>query len=91
MYLNLTLHFQNLQETRQMLNRVSQVLHYLGHAYHSLSDIIINVDQPPPRLLLCRPILIQPPAVVQAGIPIQVEVMFYYNDTGTRKCAGAVK
>lgn len=63
----------DLRETRLMLNRVSKVLHYLGHAYHSLSDIIIDVDQPPPRLLLCRPILIQPPTLVQAGIPIQLE------------------
>ncbi|XP_030750406.1 large proline-rich protein bag6-A isoform X2 [Sitophilus oryzae] len=64
---------ENVQQTHEMLNRVSQVLHLLGHAYHSLSDIMINVEQPPPRLLYCRPILIQHSAVVQAGIPIQVE------------------
>lgn len=57
-----------------MLNRVSEVLHFMGHAYHSLSDIIIRVRTPPPRPLLCRPILIQHSAVVQTGIPIQVEV-----------------
>ncbi|RZB41655.1 large proline-rich protein BAG6, partial [Asbolus verrucosus] len=60
--------------TQAMLTRVSEVLHFLGHAYHSLSDIIIRVRTPPPRPLLCRPILIQHSAVVQAGIPIQVEV-----------------
>lgn len=58
-----------------MLSRVSEVLHFLGHAYHSLSDIIIRVRTPPPRPLLCRPILIQHSAVVQTGIPIQVEVV----------------
>lgn len=58
-----------------MLTRVSEVLHFLGHAYHSLSDIIIRVRTPPPRPLLCRPILIQHSAVVQTGIPIQVEVV----------------
>ncbi|CAG9767941.1 unnamed protein product [Ceutorhynchus assimilis] len=63
----------SVQDIRHLLNRVSQVLHFLGHAYHSLSDIIIDVEHPPPRLLLCRPILIQPPTVVQGGIPIQVE------------------
>ncbi|KAL1501299.1 hypothetical protein ABEB36_006645 [Hypothenemus hampei] len=62
-----------------IMNRVSKVLHYFGHAYHSLSDIIIHVDQPPPRLLLCRPILIQPPPVVQAGIPIQVEAQVHVS------------
>lgn len=58
-----------------MLNRVSEVMHFLGHAYHSLSDLIIRVRTPPPRPLLCRPILIQHSAVVQTGIPIQVEVI----------------
>lgn len=56
-----------------MLNRVSEVLHLLGHAYHSLSDMIIRVRTPPPRPLLCRPILIQH-SIVQTGFPIQVEV-----------------
>lgn len=59
-----------------MLNRVSEVMHFLGHAYHSLSDIIVKARTPPPRALLCRPILIQHSAVVQTGFPIQVEVMF---------------
>lgn len=64
---------ENERQTQIMLNRVSEVLHFLGHAYHSLSDIIIRVRTPPPRPLLCRPILIQHSAVVQTGIPIQVE------------------
>ncbi|CAH1179566.1 unnamed protein product [Phaedon cochleariae] len=64
---------ENQRQTQTMLNRVSEVLHFLGHAYHSLSDIIIRVRTPPPRPLLCRPILIQHSAVVQTGIPIQVE------------------
>lgn len=59
-----------------ILNRISQILHYLGHAYHSLSDIIIRTRTPRPRPLLCRPILIQHSAVLQAGIPIQVEAQF---------------
>ncbi|KAJ8919800.1 hypothetical protein NQ315_006329 [Exocentrus adspersus] len=64
---------ENERETQVMLNRVSEVLHFMGHAYHSLSDIIVRVRTPPPRPLLCRPILIQHSAVVQTGIPIQVE------------------
>ncbi|CAH1106518.1 unnamed protein product [Psylliodes chrysocephalus] len=63
----------NQRQTQIMLNRVSEVMHFLGHAYHSLSDLIIRVRTPPPRPLLCRPILIQHSAVVQTGIPIQVE------------------
>lgn len=61
------------RSTQLMVNRVSEVMHFLSHAYHSLSDIIVRVRTQPPRALLCRPILIQHSAVVQTGIPIQVE------------------
>lgn len=60
-----------------MINRVSEVLHFLGHAYHSLSDIILKVRNAPPRALLCRPILIQHSAIVQTGFPAHVEVNFF--------------
>lgn len=67
------------RKTQVMLNRVSEILHFLGHAYHSLSDIIVRARTPPPRPLLCRPILIQHSAVVQTGIPIQVEAAINFN------------
>ncbi|KAI4471692.1 large proline-rich protein bag6 [Holotrichia oblita] len=63
----------DVRKTQGMINRVSEILHFLGHAYHSLSDIIVRARTPPPRPLLCRPILIQHSAVVQTGFPIQVE------------------
>lgn len=63
-----------------MLNRVSEVMHFFSHAYHSLSDIIVRVRTPPSRPLLCRPILIQHSAVVQTGIPIQVEVSWTWHN-----------
>ncbi|XP_064215917.1 large proline-rich protein BAG6 isoform X2 [Tribolium castaneum] len=84
---------ENVRQTQAMLTRVSEVLHFLGHAYHSLSDIIIRVRTPPPRPLLCRPILIQHSAVVQAGIPIQVEAQFNLserpNNTSTTTSSAA--
>lgn len=64
----------NIRQTQTVINRVSEIMHLLGHAYHSLSDVMVQVNTPPPRPLLCRPILIQHSAVLQAGIPIQVEV-----------------
>lgn len=67
-------HVQDPRQTQTIINRVSEIMHLLGHAYHSLSDVMVQVSTPPPRPLLCRPILIQHSAVVQAGIPIQVEV-----------------
>lgn len=76
---------ENARQTRAMLTRVSEVLHFLGHAYHSLSDIIIRVRSPPPRPLLCRPILIQHSAVVHAGIPIQVEAQINVSSDNNRQ------
>lgn len=61
------------RDTQQVITRVSEIMHLLGHAYHSLSDVMVQANAPAPRPLLCRPILIQQSAVVQAGIPIQVE------------------
>lgn len=69
---------ENIRQTQVVINRVSEIMHLLGHAYHSLSDVMVQVSTPPPRPLLCRPILIQHSAVLQAGIPIQVEVSFYF-------------
>ncbi|XP_012282087.1 large proline-rich protein bag6 [Orussus abietinus] len=61
------------EENQRIVNCVSESLHYLAHGCHALSDIIVDMRQPPPRNLRCRPILIQHSAVLQAGIPIQVE------------------
>uniref|UniRef100_A0A1Y1L7K7 Large proline-rich protein BAG6 n=1 Tax=Photinus pyralis TaxID=7054 RepID=A0A1Y1L7K7_PHOPY len=74
-----TVTLENARSTQAMINRVSEVLHTLGHAYHSLSDIIVRVRTPPPRPLLCRPILIQHSAIVQAGIPIQLEAQINFS------------
>lgn len=46
----------------------------MSHSCHALSDIIIDMSQPPPRNLRCRPIIVQHSAILQPGIPIQVEV-----------------
>lgn len=74
-----TVSLESARSTQAMINRVSEVLHTLGHAYHSLSDIIVRVRTPPPRPLLCRPILIQHSAIVQAGIPIQLEAQINFS------------
>lgn len=68
---------EDIRQTQTTLNRVSEVMHFLGHAYHSLSDIIVKARTPPPRALLCRPILIQQSAMVQTGFPIQLEVSWF--------------
>ncbi|XP_014602173.1 PREDICTED: large proline-rich protein BAG6 isoform X1 [Polistes canadensis] len=61
------------EETQRMVDGVSECLHYLSHSCHALSDIIVDMRQQPPRNLRCRPIIIQHSAILQAGVPIQVE------------------
>merc|ERR1719470_21597 len=46
-------------------NNYSQCLHFLSHAQHALSDIMINLSRPPPRQVRARPFVIQ--SVVQSG------------------------
>jgi hypothetical protein len=61
-----------LQDARRVFSLVSEVMHFLSHAYHAMSDIMCDFSSPPPRNLRCRPVLIQHSALLQAGIPIQV-------------------
>ncbi|KAK9300653.1 hypothetical protein QLX08_006697 [Tetragonisca angustula] len=64
---------RRVEETQTFVNGVSECLHYMSHACHALSDIIVDMSQQPPRNLRCRPIIIQHSAILQPGIPIQVE------------------
>ena len=51
--------------TQRFCSRISQVLHYVSHVYHSLSDITVDMRQVPPRQLRAPP----PPAMMM-GSPI---------------------
>ncbi|XP_015112243.1 large proline-rich protein bag6-B [Diachasma alloeum] len=61
------------EENQRIMDGVSECFHFLSHAEHALSNISIDMQQTPPRTLRCRPMNIRPPAIVQAGLPIQVE------------------
>ncbi|KAK0181321.1 hypothetical protein PV327_003614 [Microctonus hyperodae] len=60
-------------ENQRVIDGVTECFHFLSHAQHALSNLNINMQQPPPRTLRCRPMVIQPSAILQAGLPIQVE------------------
>ncbi|XP_076643717.1 uncharacterized protein LOC143353972 [Halictus rubicundus] len=66
----------SVEESQTIVNGVSKSLHYLSHACHALSDIIVDMGQEPPRNLRCRPIMIQQSTILQPGVPIQVEAHF---------------
>jgi len=38
---------------------VSEVLHYISHVYHAISDLRVAFNRPPPRSLQSRPCLLQ--------------------------------
>lgn len=62
-----------LGERQQLFNKISQLLHYLSHAYHSLSDLSVSFTQLPPRTLRVR-ILASSPTILHAGVPVQAQI-----------------
>ncbi|XP_029165943.1 large proline-rich protein bag6-B [Nylanderia fulva] len=70
---------QNVESNQRIVDGVSEILHLMSHSCHALSDIIIDLSQPPPRNLRCRPIIVQHSAILQPGIPIQVEAHISLN------------
>ena len=71
--------FDNENDTNQhqsLFRQVTEVMHFLSHAQHALSDAMINLGTTPPRQLRARPFMIAPiiqSAVVQ-NVPIAVQV-----------------
>lgn len=58
------------QQIQSLYDSVSQLMHYFAHIYHSLSDIMCDFSQPPPRALRCRPVILQQQhATVLRGAP----------------------
>jgi len=54
-------------------NSYSSCLHYLAHAQHAMSDIMVNLSRPPPRQLRARPFVIQ--SVVQSAVLQSVPIV----------------
>ena len=71
--------FENEEETNRhqdLFRNVTEVMHFLSHAQHAISDAMLNLSTTPPRQLRARPFMIAPiiqSAVVQ-NVPIAVQV-----------------
>ncbi|XP_017893055.1 large proline-rich protein BAG6 isoform X2 [Ceratina calcarata] len=69
---------ERVEENQTYVNGVGECIHYMSHACHSLSDVIVDMSQEPPRTLRCRPIVIQHSAIWRnPGIPIQAHISLH--------------
>ncbi|XP_064650179.1 large proline-rich protein BAG6-like isoform X2 [Lineus longissimus] len=61
-----------LRNNQRVINQVSVILHHISHAYHSISDLIIDLSSSQPRQLRAVPAPPPPPtAVIHQTIPVQ--------------------
>lgn len=62
-------------DTHNMFNKVSRILHYISHAYHSISDLTVNYNLPPPRVLRVQVMpSSQPTTVFHTTVPVQAQI-----------------
>ena len=68
---------ESARAAQHLCNGVSGVMHYVSHAYHSISDLMVDTRQLPPRVIRSHPVA-HPAAIIQQTIPVQVNNHIYF-------------
>ncbi|XP_077986516.1 large proline-rich protein bag6-like [Glandiceps talaboti] len=83
---------EGVRTAQRHCNLVTEVLHFLSHCYHGISDCMIDMTRPPPRVLRAPPTPILPPNLLQTATnPLQGANIFTSSSTasGSRMATGA--